>query len=314
MIATGNHLYFRFAARSTTLGERLCRKPSHWFVHTNKSRTHRSERLPPRGSWHANSVTDRVNLKNSLFLGSPFGRAGSRTGCLRGSCSLFRMIRSICAHTVEIPVDIPVGASQNLQPKRHHKLALSLFTLSVLAALGHLSQRERQEMLVRYTERCIGARPLSVRQIRVHRSHSQLVKGDFYRQTSCLRSAFLFLHHKKSPACWRDFSSVLALPIFPASHPASIVGANELNFCVRDGNRWTLIAINTNYFGWVLPIVFSMSKLSQALTALLLNASLVSLTNSKPSAAGLNWKRRVETLVRKLVYAFSNAVFQTRSW
>ena len=43
--------------------------------------------------------------------------------------------------------------------------------------------------------------------------------------------------------------SVLALPIFPASHPASIVGANELNFCVRDGNRWTLIAINTNSYG-----------------------------------------------------------------
>ena len=41
---------------------------------------------------------------------------------------------------------------------------------------------------------------------------------------------------------------VLALPIFPASHPASIVGASELNFCVRDGNRWTLVAINTNYF------------------------------------------------------------------
>ena len=40
---------------------------------------------------------------------------------------------------------------------------------------------------------------------------------------------------------------MLALPIFPGSHPPSIVGANELNFCVRDGNRWTLIAINTNY-------------------------------------------------------------------
>ena len=40
---------------------------------------------------------------------------------------------------------------------------------------------------------------------------------------------------------------MLALPIFPASHPASIVGECELNFCVRDGNRWTLIAINTNY-------------------------------------------------------------------
>ena len=40
---------------------------------------------------------------------------------------------------------------------------------------------------------------------------------------------------------------VFALPIFPGSRPPSIVGASELNFCVRDGNRWTLTAINTNY-------------------------------------------------------------------
>ena len=40
---------------------------------------------------------------------------------------------------------------------------------------------------------------------------------------------------------------VLALPIFAASHPATIVGGSELNFCVRDGNRWTLAPINTNY-------------------------------------------------------------------
>ena len=47
---------------------------------------------------------------------------------------------------------------------------------------------------------------------------------------------------------------MLALPIFTASRPATIVGADELNFCVRDGNRWTLIAINTNYisFPWLL--------------------------------------------------------------
>ncbi len=38
-----------------------------------------------------------------------------------------------------------------------------------------------------------------------------------------------------------------ALPIFTASRPATIVGANELNFCVRDGNRWTLAAINTDF-------------------------------------------------------------------
>ena len=40
---------------------------------------------------------------------------------------------------------------------------------------------------------------------------------------------------------------MLALPIFPGSRPPSIFGACELNFCVRDGNRWTLTAINTNF-------------------------------------------------------------------
>ena len=40
--------------------------------------------------------------------------------------------------------------------------------------------------------------------------------------------------------------NMLALPIFTARHQATIVGACELNFCVRDGNRWTLTAINTN--------------------------------------------------------------------
>ena len=39
---------------------------------------------------------------------------------------------------------------------------------------------------------------------------------------------------------------MLALPIFPTSHPVSIVGGSELNFCVRYGNRWTLTPINTD--------------------------------------------------------------------
>ena len=39
---------------------------------------------------------------------------------------------------------------------------------------------------------------------------------------------------------------MLALPIFTASHPATIVGVHVLNFCVRDGNRWTHMTINTN--------------------------------------------------------------------
>ena len=40
--------------------------------------------------------------------------------------------------------------------------------------------------------------------------------------------------------CWR-------LPIFPGRRQPSIVGTSELNFCVRNGNRWTLTVINTNY-------------------------------------------------------------------
>ena len=40
---------------------------------------------------------------------------------------------------------------------------------------------------------------------------------------------------------------MFALPIFPGSRPPSIVGVHVLNFCVRDGNRWTHMTINTNY-------------------------------------------------------------------
>ena len=42
---------------------------------------------------------------------------------------------------------------------------------------------------------------------------------------------------------------MLALSIFTRSHPRTIVDELELNFCVRDGNRWTLKPINTNYSG-----------------------------------------------------------------
>ena len=41
-------------------------------------------------------------------------------------------------------------------------------------------------------------------------------------------------------------SFVLALPIFPVRRQTSIFGASELNFRVRNGNGWTLTAINTN--------------------------------------------------------------------
>ena len=40
--------------------------------------------------------------------------------------------------------------------------------------------------------------------------------------------------------CWRQ-------PIVPGRCQPSIFSTNELNFCVRYGNRWTLVVINTNY-------------------------------------------------------------------
>ena len=55
------------------------------------------------------------------------------------------------------------------------------------------------------------------------------------------------------------FLFVLALPIFPGSHPPSIVGVHELNFCVRDGNRWTLMTINTNYADGFSPSLCQMT-------------------------------------------------------
>ena len=41
---------------------------------------------------------------------------------------------------------------------------------------------------------------------------------------------------------------VSALPIFPGRRQPSIVGADELNCRVRDGNGWTLIAISTDLY------------------------------------------------------------------
>ena len=50
-----------------------------------------------------------------------------------------------------------------------------------------------------------------------------------------------------------------ALPIFPGRFQPSIFGANELNYRVRDGNGWTLIAKNTDYLN-------SSSRFSSSMT------------------------------------------------
>ena len=46
---------------------------------------------------------------------------------------------------------------------------------------------------------------------------------------------------------------VSALPIFPGRCQPSIVGRDELNYRVRNGNGWTLALISTNYIHSVFP-------------------------------------------------------------
>ena len=44
----------------------------------------------------------------------------------------------------------------------------------------------------------------------------------------------------------KSVSQMLAPPIFPGRHQPGIVGRNELNYRVRNGNGWTLALIGTN--------------------------------------------------------------------
>ena len=50
-----------------------------------------------------------------------------------------------------------------------------------------------------------------------------------------------FFNQIESEKCWH-------WPIFPARRQASIFGSAQLNFCVRNGYRWTLCDSNTNFF------------------------------------------------------------------
>ena len=52
---------------------------------------------------------------------------------------------------------------------------------------------------------------------------------------------------KKSPIHLDGGLTCRHRSIFPGSHPPSIFDTDELNFCVRNGNRWILIASNTDF-------------------------------------------------------------------
>ena len=52
-------------------------------------------------------------------------------------------------------------------------------------------------------------------------------------------------------------------PAFPGSLPPSIIGAEELNFCVRDGNRCVLSAIATGFVSMKLNLKFRITVSSK---------------------------------------------------
>ena len=81
-----------------------------------------------------------------------------------------------------------------------------------------------------------------------HRNRKQVDPHDNQPQQSIWYIIFytLTILDRKKPRLSVE-AVVFALLIFPGSHPPSIVSVHVLNFCVRDGNRWTHMTINTNY-------------------------------------------------------------------
>ena len=74
------------------------------------------------------------------------------------------------------------------------------------------------------------------------------IRCNFHEKGICSKRTDAFSlcgKRKRTAKAVRFFVS--ALPIFPVRLQTSIFGADELNCRVRDGNGWTLIAINTDY-------------------------------------------------------------------
>ena len=64
----------------------------------------------------------------------------------------------------------------------------------------------------------------------------------------CFAVCFCLFGSRPASRCWH-------WPIFPARRQASIFGSAQLNFCVRNGYRWTLCDKNTNCGVAPLPYV-----------------------------------------------------------
>ena len=64
----------------------------------------------------------------------------------------------------------------------------------------------------------------------------------------CVFRSVLFRRAKKKTRSNDLVFSCQHRPIFPGRFQPSIVGTNELNFRVRDGNGWTLAVKDTDYY------------------------------------------------------------------
>ncbi len=59
------------------------------------------------------------------------------------------------------------------------------------------------------------------------------------------RTLHACIYNKRDTPFGVSLSFNQRLPILPGRHQPSTFGVYELNYCVRDGNRWTLVAIAT---------------------------------------------------------------------
>ena len=152
-----------------------------------------------------------------------------------------------------------VGADAHIGPP----LAASILLQTILKRALRREGRDVEDapllapsiLLQAKIETCAAARGRALDERPYGEDHSFFEILSFSQNGTCLHGAMWASrptsipsqstkHKEKAPSFRMEL--MLALPIFTASRPATIVGADELNFCVRDGNRWTLIAINTN--------------------------------------------------------------------
>ena len=66
-------------------------------------------------------------------------------------------------------------------------------------------------------------------------------------QTRSVGPSTAWHKRKRSKISLRAFSSSRRLPIFTSRFQLTILGTSELNYCVRNGNRWNLTVIVTDH-------------------------------------------------------------------